>query len=45
MEEMTGLKSGEVIGRRSFDVFPFLEKVGLENQYSKSLAGPEMVTL
>jgi PAS domain S-box-containing protein len=39
MEKMTGLKSHEVLGRRSLELFPFLKEAGIDELYEKSLRG------
>ena len=39
MERLTGVKSVDVIGRRSFDVFPFLRENGMDTAIERSLRG------
>jgi PAS domain S-box-containing protein len=39
MERLTGVKSVDVIGRRSVDVFPFLKESGLDIAIERSLRG------
>jgi PAS domain S-box-containing protein len=42
MEEVTGLSSDQVMGKRPWDVFPFLREIGIEDWLPKALTG-EMV--
>jgi PAS domain S-box-containing protein len=39
MESITGLKSGEVIGKNAFQVFPFLKDIGEDRYFHDALAG------
>jgi PAS domain S-box-containing protein len=39
MEQISGLKSADVVGRKIFDVFPFLEEAGMADPIRRSLAG------
>ncbi len=39
VEEMCGIKKEEVLGRRAFDIFTFLEATGEDRYYRETLAG------
>jgi PAS domain S-box-containing protein len=44
MERFAGKRSEEVLGRRAFDVFPFLRDLGLEDAIRRALAGETVAT-
>jgi PAS domain S-box-containing protein len=44
MERFTGMAAAEVLGRRAFDVFPFLAEHGLEVAFRRALAGETITT-
>lgn len=43
MEEMTGVSAMAVLGKVAFDVFPFLEEIGEDEYFRKTLAGEKPV--
>src|SRR5688572_26837284 len=44
MEELSGTKEAEVLGKCPWDVFPFLREVGLEGVLRTALAGQSGTT-
>lgn len=44
MEQMTGLKSEEVVGKKAFKLFPFLRKIGEEKYIKETLAGKTVIS-
>jgi PAS domain S-box-containing protein len=44
MERFAGKRADEVLGRRAFDVFPFLRELGLEDAIHRVLAGETVAT-
>src|ERR671912_2139932 len=45
MERISGLRKEEVLGRRAFDVFPFLKDTGEDKYFFEALAGKSAVAL
>lgn len=43
LEEATGLRTDEVLGKHPWDVFPFLRNVGLEAMLGRALAGETVI--
>ncbi len=44
MEEMSGLKSADVLGKRPLDLFPFLQSTGVLDQVARALAGETLAS-
>jgi PAS domain S-box-containing protein len=44
MERFTGSRADEVLGKRAFDVFPFLRELGLADAFARALAGDTVTT-
>lgn len=44
MERMSGIKKDDVLGRRAFDIFPFLKEIGVDKYYYEALAGKSIVS-
>jgi PAS domain S-box-containing protein len=44
MERISGMKSEEVLGRRAFEIFPFLHETGEDQFFLKALEGVSSIT-
>ena len=42
MERLSGMAAREVLGRRAFDLFPFLVEIGEDQHFYRALAGEEV---
>ncbi len=44
IERISGMSREETLGRRAFDVFPFLEEIGEDHYFREALAGRSVVS-